>query len=155
MAIFTVVLAFVSGGTLWILNKQLGEMRSGGTDTHNLASAAAMQADRTKDLADRMKDQSDRTKVIADQGVIQAGSSQRLAQNAVDTLDNTQKAFRAKQRAWVGVQDAVSLDFGESTLWTATVRFFNSGRTPARNVKASVMYKTSRVAITGPSPRRH
>jgi hypothetical protein len=42
MSIFTVVLASVSGGTLWILKRQLTEMHDGGVDTHNLAVAAKL-----------------------------------------------------------------------------------------------------------------
>lgn len=37
MAIFTCVLALITGGTLIILKNQLTEMREGGVDTHNLA----------------------------------------------------------------------------------------------------------------------
>jgi hypothetical protein len=73
-----------------------------------------------------------------------------LAQNAVETLRNTQKSFRDEQRAWVGVQDARSNDFGETTPWKVSVIFFNSGRTAARNVQSSGMYKTSNIAISGP-----
>ncbi len=52
MAIFTLVLTLVSGGTLFILHRQLKEMQNGGVDTHALAVAAGKQSDTSKALAD-------------------------------------------------------------------------------------------------------
>jgi hypothetical protein len=65
-------------------------------------------------------------------------------------LINQLSEARDEQRAWVGVQESVSKDFSETVPWTVTVVFFNSGRTPARNVQSSGMYKTSRVPLSGP-----
>lgn len=131
------------------------EMYTGGVDTHALAGAAKTQADRTKNLADRMKDQADGTKTIADQAVVQANANKKLADNAVDTLANTKQSFRNEQRAWVGVQGtADSKGFTETEPWQITVVFFNSGRTPARNVQSSGMYTTSPAPLSGPSPEQ-
>jgi hypothetical protein len=169
MAAFTVVLSAVSIGTLLVLKKQLHEMQTGGVDTNKLATAAAnqatwtqrlatsagQQADRTKELADRMKDQADRTKTIAEQAVVQADANKRLAQNAVDTLTNTKQSFQNEQRAWIGVQGtADSRGFTETEAWQITIVFFNSGRTPARNVQSSGMYTTSPIPLRGPSPQQ-
>ena len=151
---------------------QWWEMHEGGKDTHDLAVAAGNQAtwtqrladsaklqsdktqivaDRTKDLADRMKDQADETKTIADQAVIQARANTQLAQNAVNTLTNTKQSFQAEQRAWIGVQGTSDIKgFTETEPWQVTVVFFNSGRTPARNVQMSGMYITSPIPLSGP-----
>jgi hypothetical protein len=169
MAFFTVCLVGVAVWQGHIFNKQLGEMHTGGEDTHNLALAAVNQAtwtqrlaestgtqsDRTRDLADRMKDQADRTKTIAEQAIVQANANQKLAQNAIDTLANSKQSFRDEQRAWIGVQGvADSKGFTEKEPWQITVVFFNSGRTPARNVQVSGMFVTSPVPISGPSPQQ-
>ena len=145
---------------------QWWEMHEGGIDTHNLAVAAGTQAtqttnlaastgtqaDRTKDLADRMKDQSDQTKIIADQAVVQASANRRLAQNAADALLNTQESFRDEQRAWIGMEGIGEIKgFTETEAWRITVIFFNSGRTPARNVQISDMFLTSPTPISGPT----
>jgi hypothetical protein len=44
MAIFTFILAIVSGSTLWVLKNQLREMHDSGVDTRNLAKEATRQA---------------------------------------------------------------------------------------------------------------
>lgn len=132
---------------------QWSEMHSSSADTHALAVAAAKQADRMKDLADRMKDQAGATKTISDQAVIQATASKMLAQNGTETLKNTQRAFREEQRAWVGVEQVKGTGFTDKAPWTVVITFFNSGRTPARNVQSSAMFKTSGVPIAGPSPK--
>ena len=70
--------------------------------------AGESQADNTADLVGQMEAQADQSKIIAQQAVIQAGEAKRLAPlNFIDTLKNTQDAFQAEQRAWIGVQDAV------------------------------------------------
>lgn len=51
MAIFTVVLSFVSVGTLLVLKRQLKEMHEGGVDTHALAEAAKQQSCAAKSFA--------------------------------------------------------------------------------------------------------
>jgi hypothetical protein len=80
-----------------------------------------------------------------------AVATDQLAKNADITLKNQEAAFQAEQRAWVGVLDAVPIAFSETVPWSVTVIFFNSGRTPARNVKISIMYTTSSVPIAEPS----
>ncbi len=89
------------------MNGQLGEMKSGSTDTHNLAIATGnqatwtqnlaanmqTQADRTKDLADQMKDQADYTKTIAEQAVTQAAAAQESASVADESLRISQRAY--------------------------------------------------------------
>jgi hypothetical protein len=90
-----------------VMKGQLKEMHDGGTDTHNLATAAGKQAtwtqnlatnmqtqaDRTKDLADRMKDQADQTKEIARQAIIQAKAAKSTAETAHETLSLSERAY--------------------------------------------------------------
>lgn len=100
-----------------------------------------------------MKDRAEQTKTIADQAVVQANANKKLAQNAVDTLANNKQSFRDEQRARIGVQGTSDIKgFTETEPWRVTVVFFNSGRTPARNVQSSsAMYTTSPVPLSGPS----
>lgn len=105
-----------------------------------------------------MKEQADATEAIAkaakssaDAANVSAKASQRLAQNAVDMLRNTQGEFRDEQRAWVGVEQVTGIAPNEKDSWKVTVMFFNSGKTAARDVQTSGMYKESPVAISGPT----
>ncbi|MGH2506771.1 MAG: hypothetical protein ACRDHZ_05075 [Ktedonobacteraceae bacterium] len=59
--------------------------------------------------------------------------------------------FRLEQRAWVGVEHVASTGFTDRTIWTVTVTFVNSGKTPAKNVEVSAAYVVSPVSIAGPS----
>jgi hypothetical protein len=53
----------------------------------------------------------------------------------------------------VGVQGTADYKgFTETEPWTVTVVFFNSGRTPARNVKFSNKFITSPAPLRGPPP---
>jgi hypothetical protein len=51
IAVFTVILALVSGGTLLILKKQLNEMTAGGVDTHTLAETSKLTLRPRVDIA--------------------------------------------------------------------------------------------------------
>jgi hypothetical protein len=133
---------------LCLYQQQLAQLTKQVGDTHELA-------ERTKDLAGHMKDQADRTKTIAEQATVQADANKRLAQNAVDALGNTKQSFRDERRAWVGVQGlSDSKGFSATEPWKITVIFFNSGRTPAKNVQASGMYITSPISVSGPAPQQ-
>lgn len=152
---WTKAAVFMAALAAFFVCLQWWEMKKGGADTHDLAVSAGNQADRTKDLADRMKEQAEGTKIIADQAVVQADANKRLAQNAVDSLINAKQSFRDEQRAWVGVQGtADSKGFTETEPWKVTIVFFNSGRTPARDVHVSGMYITSPTPLAGPSSQQ-
>ena len=71
-------------------------------------------------------------------------------------LKNQLQEMREEQRAWVGVLDAVSepQSFTETEPWRVRVVFFNSGRTPARNVQISGMFRASSVPVSGPTPEQ-
>lgn len=137
MAVFTVILTLVSGGTLLILKRQLKEMQDGGTDTHKLAQAAGDQATwtqrlagsadtqsgymkdqagRTKDLADRMKDQADRTKTMADQAIIQA----KEAKVSAEAAESAAQTAVASIRPWIKI---TSVDLRPGILDTKTLMF--------------------------------
>jgi hypothetical protein len=68
---------------------------------------------------------------------------------------DAQKAVRLEQRAWVGFQGTTPpTGFTETTPWKITAIFFNSGRTPAHNVRTSMRFITSPVPLSGPSPEQ-
>ena len=150
IAIFTVVLAIVSGITLF-------EVWQGGADTAKLAQAAVDQAGAAKlqeqrmetisetgkaqaisaiDLAERMKDQADQTKVIADQAVAQAQTASRAAKTAEQQLE-------ASERPWLKINidfspEEKSIAFDEVGGFTIRmlINTQNIGRSPAIKVRA-------------------
>lgn len=152
MAIFTFVLASTSGFTIWILKNQLTEMHEGGIDTHVLAEAAEDGAGAASDQADAAQQFSDTAEDINGRMSDAVDQLQATADNTKTTIRNAEKSFRDEQRAWVGVEQVIPKDFSETVPWTVTVVFFNSGRTPARNVQISAMFKTSPIPLTGPPP---
>jgi gas vesicle protein len=145
MAVFTIVIAGAA-----IL--QWREMVGGGTQTDKLVDYAKVQANAASDIGDaaqQFSDTADDTNNSISDAVDQLKAA---AENTRTTIRNAQSAFRDEQRAWVGVSEAGTVDFSEPNPWTVAVIFFNSGRTPARNVQASVRYKLSSVPLSGPPP---
>ncbi len=144
MVLFTFIIAAstmvytVYAGRQWkTMSAQLVEMKSSGTDTHDLAVAAGKQADRTKDLVDRMKDQADQTKVIADQAVIQANAAKVTADAAQSAADTSIKAMELSQRPWLVVKATIEspLTFNkEGGRITLRYAIFNIGHSPATGV---------------------
>jgi hypothetical protein len=51
------------------------------------------------------------------------------------------------------MEGTTNVDFSDNEPLRVTVVFLNSGKTPARNVQTSAMYKTSNVPLSGPSAR--
>ena len=92
MAIFTFALAGTSGITIWILKNQLKEMHEGGTDTHDLASAAKTQAEKIKSMSDA----ADKIRQAAQDMVAQ---DQRIADNAEKSLAASNKQSKAALNA--------------------------------------------------------
>jgi hypothetical protein len=94
-------------------DKTLKEIRSGSSDTHELAVQAKNQADRAKE--------------IAAQTLAQATAANKLAENAGESLANS----KASIRPWVDAQKIVSkADLNEGTV-TVNVEVVNSGSSPA------------------------
>ena len=122
----TLIVAFLQWRTM---DKQLSEMRSGGTDTGNLVNATKTQADRMKDFVDRMKDQGDRTKDLADGMKEQAGQTKIIAETNREALTSVQRAFvvfRSFSATPVHRQ-STNLD-----TWEVAPIIDNSGNTPTR-----------------------
>jgi hypothetical protein len=115
MAIFTLVLTAVNGGTLLILHEQLKEMHEGGIDTHNLAVAAGNQAKATQNLVAFAEIQSDRT--------------EELAQTTRDALVEVQRAVMSVEH----VNLTRELSDGKVDHFFFTVRWKNSGTSPTKN----------------------
>lgn len=139
IAVFTVVLALVSGFTLI-------EVILGGSDTHELAVQAKRQADKMKDVSDA----ADKIRQSADNLVTQ---EQRMADNTQNSLnasnsqsktalDTTIQNARLDQRAWVTatafrLSEEPTLNKGV----TVTVSITNTGKTPAiEMVNESTLY---------------
>jgi hypothetical protein len=153
----TVIYAIVAFGQFIVMNRQLTEIKDSAGDTHTLAVAADTQAKKMStmsDAAEKIKE--------ASQGMVT--QEQRIADNAKDALyasnrqnkaafDATISTSRLDQRAWVGVEQLVpAQEFSETQGIPLAVIFFNSGKTPARNVEVGVRYKLSQSPIDGPYP---
>jgi len=138
---------------------QWWEMHSGAKDTRTLAQAAKTQAEKTS----TMSDSAEKIRQAAEHLVAQ---EQRIADNSQQAMDASNRQSKAAldatianakrdQRAWVGVMaTSPSEGFTETAPWKVTVVFFNSGRTPARNVESSGMFTTSPVPIPRPTPEQ-
>jgi hypothetical protein len=129
----------VVGAFQWSAMKgQLGEMKSGGVDTHAIAEAASDQADAAQQFSDTAEDINNRMSDAVDQ-------LQAAANNANTGIKATQDAMRLEQRAWV----AVSGITGTPTLgqqFIVQITAANSGRTFAKRFR---MVSTVEVARAG------
>jgi hypothetical protein len=148
-----VIIGIITG---LIFAGQLYEMISGGTQTDKLVDYAKTQAQSADDIAQASDDFTDSAYWMEEHMQDTANAIQDSVdtadRNTKKTISDTETAFRAEQRAWVGVQGTGEIKgFTESETWKVTVVFFNSGRTPARNVRTSGMYVTSPIPLSGPS----
>lgn len=73
-------------------------------------------------------------------------------QKLIQAAQTQAEAAKNEPRAWVGVLGVDVTSFNVQTGLIATIVFFNSGRTPARNVEVSLGYVVTPTAITGPNP---
>lgn len=154
MIIFTAVVAlttvaqFVQSGcnnrsTSKQVDKIIASTNTQANAADEISGAAGDFTDNAYWMQEQMKDAAD---AIQD-------SVDTADRNMKTTIKNAQDAFRDEQRAWVGVQGTtLGEGFTETEPWRITVVFFNSGRTPARNVQTSIMFITSPIPISGPSP---
>ena len=147
---------FMSALAALFVCAQWYEMHMGGEDTHALAVSANTQATKLGNMSDA----TDKIKQSAQDMVFQ---DQRIADNAKHSLDASNRQNKAvldatirnnqlDQRAWVGVLDAVANDFTETEGIAGTVIFFNSGKTPARDVQTSIAFVVSPTPLTAPPP---
>jgi hypothetical protein len=142
--------------TGFIFLGQLYVMYAGGTQTNKLVKYADTQAQAADNIAQASDDFTDSAFWMEEHMQDAANAMQEgvdtADQNTKTTIKNAQTSFRDEQRAWLGVLDAVTITFTNTEAWKASVVFFNSGRTAARNVQTSGMYKLSNIPLSGPSP---
>jgi hypothetical protein len=140
LAVFTVVLAATSVGTIWILKNQLREMHEGGIDTHALAdatekmkSSAEKSAQASRDFADTETKISSGIMSAAQELDRQAKELELARQDSVrgsnQALESAINNFHLDQRAWVGFVEMKGDIKGEE-LFIPIAYFMNSGRTP-------------------------
>jgi hypothetical protein len=144
IAFFTFVSIAVSGGTLWVLKRQLTEIRGTGSDTHTLAQAANTQAQKMSDMSTA----ADKIRQAAENMVTE---DQRIADNAKESLDASNRqsntaldasimASRDDQRAWVA-QVGMGFDAPEvGKVLKGFVTWNNSGKTFAKRVVPRVHF---------------
>jgi hypothetical protein len=108
---------------------EVDEMKKSGTDTHDLAVQAKQQADSSKQ---------------------QAANTGILAENASETLANTQAAFRDDQRAWIGIDEFRVVEFSENKPIKIDIELTNTGKTPALHVYEWMKHDFSGISQLGP-----
>lgn len=148
MAGATVVIAIFTALTFWLV-------WGSGQDTQKLITAAQTQAAAADEISQAADDFTDSAywmeEHMDDAAKAMQDSVDTADQNTKATIRNAEIAFRSEQRAWIGVQGTTdSKGFTDSEPWKIQVVFFNSGRTPARNVQNSVAYITSPTPLSGP-----
>jgi hypothetical protein len=132
-------------------------MQSGGADTHELAIQAGKQADAAGRLADQAKAQSEKMAESISQLAAEvsatnnlATESKRSADLAEKGLSATQEADRNRERAWIGLTDFTIVEFDKSESFKFSVRFSNTGETPALMVSDTSAYKFADPGTLGP-----
>lgn len=152
MAIFTVVLATVSGLTLLVLRLQLKEMHEGGIDTHALADAtskmkdsAEKSAQASRDFADTAGDINDSMgdavkKLDAQAKAIQ--TSARAAESAAKTAD---QALHISERAYLTFGTPID-DFQNARI---SIPVYNGGHIPSGFIK--IIEHEATVSIANPA----
>jgi hypothetical protein len=144
LAIFTVVLAGTSIGTVVILKNQLKEMHDGGIDTHALADAtekmkgsAEKSAQASRDFADTAGDIKDSIDTAVDKLDAQAKGieqSRKSSQSAsAKALNASINSSRLDQRAWIGAADTV-FTFSPNDPIKVEIGVTNVGKSPAVDV---------------------
>jgi hypothetical protein len=121
----------------------LGEIKKGGTDTHNLAEAAGKQADAASKLAAQTQIQAQAALSQVGAMQSQAEATKEQAENTKEALKHSDDAFRTAQQPYitVGDKDGVIAKFIPPTNpsdWTGLVLYLrNSGHLPATPVCVS------------------
>jgi hypothetical protein len=82
--------------------------------------------------------------------VVKSGAEDN--QLLIQAAQTQAEAAKNEPRAWVGVLGVDNISFDVQTGLNSEIVFFNSGRTPARNVEVSLGYVAIDHAITGPNP---
>ena len=116
---FTVVLAVCAIANVWLIKLQLGEMHSGGLDTHNLAVAAHDQAVATSSLKGAGEAQAKALDKLRLAGQAQAVAADKLRQAG----ESQASAAKLQARAMEGLRGA-----GEAQARSTASLAENSGR---------------------------
>jgi hypothetical protein len=122
----------------------LGEIKKGGTDTHDLAVAAKDQAAAAKLQVGEMKKQETQTHQLAVQAGKQAEAAKLQADNTREALKHSDDAFQISEKPYVvlGRKDGVIGELrdakGTSDSPGIDIYLQNSGHLPALNVCVSV-----------------
>jgi hypothetical protein len=142
LAIFTVVLAVVSGLTLFILKRQLGEMRGSGKQTDKLiclyqkqVAQLAKQAGDTHTLAVAAGKQ-------AAEAIIQANAARISAEAAKSASQTAKDSLHVSERAYVVIEEP---SFGFSTK-SVSLPLVNSGHIPSGEMISVIHEATFNVA---------
>ena len=143
------LLALIALGALFVMRRQLSEMRDGRRQTDALIKRAIEQASALQDF-------SDKTDRLVEQAIEQANtaaeqaraanmaacaaksSSENFAQvanSSVQSIQLAQEAMRLEQRAWVFVTETKASKLQVGQPLSISIGFKNTGRTPARNVQ--------------------
>jgi hypothetical protein len=159
MAWFTVIIAIATIANVYIIDRQLKEMRSSGVDTHNLAIAARAQATATANLRGASEEQAhaanaealamDKLRLAGEAqarsmeslrvaGTVQAGAMLKETQVASEANRIATNANYATNRPWIGLGDIDNSRLTENQPLHASIFLTNSGRSPALHVKPIV-----------------
>ncbi len=132
-ASFVIVLA-----TAVFICLQWLEMRSGGKDTHDLATAADTQAK-------KMADMSSAADKISQAAEGMATQEQKIAKASQDSVLAVQRQMRQDQRPWIKTDLGEPGADGKVRWWNRVgdplnvpIRFTNTGKTPAKHVTAVI-----------------
>ncbi|HUZ93550.1 MAG TPA: hypothetical protein VMU57_01405 [Edaphobacter sp.] len=140
LAVFTVILAATSVGTVWILRNQLREMHSGGADTKALAEAAKAQAEEAKEQVGKMAESLTKTDNLIIQATAEAAATNRLALQAQRSADYARDAIKTSveaDRPWI-VPDFPP--HNKHTIQEANLEWHNGGNVPAVAVFSATEY---------------
>jgi hypothetical protein len=134
MAFFTVCLVGVAIWQGHIFNKQLGEMHTGGEDTHALAVSADSQAKAALAQVQKMVESLGKTDALIKEATAQATATNALAKQAQRSADYAQEAIKTtveSERPWVGVSAYRVDNFVEGQTAKIIINITNSGKRPA------------------------
>jgi hypothetical protein len=157
--LFTIINA---AATIVYVSYFKGSVEENSGQTGKLISAASVQASAATKIAKASSDFSTSANGIEShlgQAVIDfqtaakdsTNASKIAAKNAETNIRNAQESFKQEQRAWVGLQNVGPVSgLTDTEPLKAQINFFNSGRTPARNVQFSAKFMTSPTAIAEP-----
>jgi hypothetical protein len=143
-----IAIVILTVGIVIFAGMQWLEMEGAGKQTDKLLDYAKTQASAASDIGDAAQQFSD-TAEDTNGAVSDAVEQLRIAaNNAKESIRATQNAMRLDQRAWIGYQGPSNVSFTEKESLKASLRFANTGKSPARNVRYASKFKTSPTPLT-------